>query len=176
MKRGRAELAIEALKATLLAESGKVTKYNEVRKKVFSERVNELMNRYANQQLTAAEVIAAMAEMADDIIEEAKRGEQFDPPLEEDELTFYDLIAQNESAVDVLGDGVLAQIARELVDTMRKDVRTDWTVREDVKARLRANVKRLLRKYKYPPDRAPEAVLQVMAQMEAMAPRLALRG
>lgn len=74
MKRGRAELAIEALKATLLAESGKVTKYNEVRKKVFSERVNELMNRYANQQLTAAEVIAAMAEMADDIIEEAKRG------------------------------------------------------------------------------------------------------
>ena len=176
MKRGRAELAIEALKATLLAESGKVTKYNEVRKKVFSERVNELMNRYANQQLTAAEVIAAMAEMADDIIEEAKRGEQFDPPLEEDELTFYDLIAQNESAVDVLGGGVLAQIARELVDTMRKDVRTDWTVREDVKARLRANVKRLLRKYKYPPDRAPEAVLQVMAQMEAMAPRLALRG
>ena len=105
------------------------------------------------------------------IIEEAKRGEQFDPPLEEDELTFYDLIAQNESADDVLGDGVLAQIARELVDTMRKDVRTDWTVREDVKARLRANVKRLLRKYKYPPDRAPEAVLQVMAQMEAVAPR-----
>ena len=88
-----------------------------------------------------------------------------------DELAFYDAVAQNESAVTIQGEDVLAQIARELVAVMRRDVRTDWTVRDDVRAKLRSSIKRLLVKYKYPPDKQPEAIKLVMDQMESMAPR-----
>lgn len=169
----KAQLAIEALRAELLEQSAAQTHGNEVRRKLFSERINDLMTRYTNAQLTAAEVIAELVEMAKDVVAEADRGKRFDPPLESDELAFYDAVTQNESAVDVMGDDVLAQIARDLVSTMRRDTRTDWTVREDVKAKLRANIKRLLRKYGYPPDQQPEAIVHVMEQMEAMAPRYA---
>ena len=95
------------------------------------------------------------------------------PPLATDELAFYDVVSQNPSAVDVMGDDTLAQIARELVATMRRDIRTDWTVRDDVKAKLRSSIKRLLRKYKYPPDQQSEAIVNVMHQMESLAPRYA---
>ena len=83
------------------------------------------------------------------------------------------MVSQNPSAVDVMGDDTLAQIARELVATMRRDIRTDWTVRDDVKAKLRSSIKRLLRKYKYPPDQQSEAIVNVMHQMESLAPRYA---
>ena len=101
------------------------------------------------------------------------RSGQFTPPLDDDELAYYDAVATNESAVDVMGEGVLADIARELVAVMRRDIRTDWTVREDVRAKLRTSIKRLLVKYGYPPDEQPAAVKLVMDQMEAMAPRFA---
>lgn len=109
--------------------------------------------------------------MAKDVAAEASRGDHFSPPLSHDELAFYDAVASNESAVAVQGEGVLAHIARELVAVMRRDVRTDWTVRDDVRAKLRSSIKRLLVKYKYPPDKQPEAVKLVMDQMESMAPR-----
>ena len=169
----KVQLAIEALRASLLEQSAASTRGNEVRSKLFSERINELMARYTNQQLTAAEVIAELIEMAKEVVAEADRGRRFDPPLESDELAFYDVVTQNESALDVMGDDVLAQIARDLVATMRRDTRTDWTVREDVKAKLRASIKRLLRKHGYPPDQQSDAIVQVMSQMEAMAPRYA---
>lgn len=169
----KAQLAIEALKASLLEESTRVTQGNEVRRKLFSERIKDLMTRYTNQQLTAAEVIAKLVEMAREVVAESDRGKQFEPPLKSDELAFYDVVSQNESAVDVMGDDVLAQIARDLVATMRRDTRTDWTVREDVKAKLRASTKRLLRKYGYPPDQQPAAIVEVLHQMEALAPRYA---
>ena len=104
---------------------------------------------------------------------EGKRGQQFTPPLNSDELAFYDAVAQNESAVEVQGEGVLADIARELVSVMRRDVRTDWTVRDDVRAKLRSSIKRLLVRFGYPPDKQPEAIKLVMEQMESMAPRFA---
>ncbi|WP_164996644.1 type I restriction enzyme endonuclease domain-containing protein [Actinomyces minihominis] len=172
----KAQMAIDALRALLLSEMSATARHNTVRREQFSSQVNELMIRYTNQQLTAAQVIAALVEMAGDVRAEAGRGQTFDPPLGIDELAFYDLIAQNQSAVDVMGSDVLAQIARELVETMRRDVRTDWTVRADVKAKLRRNIKRLLRKCKYPPDQQGDAVREVVAQMEAMAPRLASEG
>ena len=175
-KPSKAHLAIEALKAELLEKSAAVTQGNEVRRRLFSERVNELMTRYTNQQLTAAEVIAELVELAHEVRAETERGNRFDPPLESYELAFYDVVALNDSAVDVLGDDILAKIARAIVETMRRDIRTDWTVREDVKAKLRASVKRTLRRYGYPPDQQPEAIQQVMAQMEALAPRFAERG
>lgn len=167
------QLAIEALRAALIDESLTVSHGNLVRQRAFSERIAEIMFRYTNQQLTSAEVIAELVELAKDVAAEASRGETFTPPLSNDELAFYDAVAANESAVEVQGDDVLAQIARELVSIMRRDVRTDWTVRDDVRAKLRSSIKRLLVKYKYPPDQQPGAIGLVMDQMEAMAPRYA---
>jgi type I restriction enzyme R subunit len=172
-KPSKAHLAIEALKASLLQQARESTRGNDVRSQLFSERIKDLMAKYTNQQLTAAEVIARLVELAEEVVAEADRGKHFTPPLATDELAFYDVVAQNPSAVDVMGDDVLAQIARDLVATMRRDTRVDWTVREDVKAKLRASIKRLLRKYGYPPDQQPAAIVAVMNQMESLAPRYA---
>jgi type I restriction enzyme R subunit len=170
-------LAIEALRKLVAEESAKVTRNNVVRQRAFSERVNELMMKYTNQQLTSAQVIAELVAMAKEISAEGSRGARFTPPLDDDQLAFYDAVAQNESAVSEQGEGVLAQIARDLVAVMQRDVRTDWTVREDVRARLRSSIKRLLVKHGYPPDKQPAAIKLVMEQMESMAPRYAqMRG
>lgn len=165
------QLAIEALRKLVAEESAKNTQHNTIRQRAFSDRITELMNRYTNQQLTSAEVIAELVEMAKEALAEADRGKQFSPPLDYAELTFYDAITQNESAVELQGEGVLAEIARQLVAVMRRDVRTDWTVREDVRAKLRSSVKRLLVLNGYPPDETPEAIKLVIEQMESMALR-----
>ncbi|MEW1975381.1 type I restriction endonuclease subunit R [Microbacterium profundi] len=170
------QLAIEALRAALIDESLAVSRGNLVRQRAFSERIAEIMFRYTNQQLTSAEVIAELVELAKEVAAEASRGQHFTPALSNDELAFYDAVATNESAVDVHGEDTLAKIARELVAVMRRDVRTDWTVRDDVRAKLRSSIKRLLVKYKYPPDKQPAAIGLVMDQMEAMAPRYAAEG
>jgi type I restriction enzyme R subunit len=165
------QLAIEALRKLLTEESVRTTRNNLVRQRAFSERITELMNKYTNQQLTSAEVIAELVALAREVAAEANRGNTFVPPLNHDELAFYDAVAQNESAVEVQGEGVLAAIARELVEVMRRDVRTDWTVRDDVRAKLRSSIKRLLVKYGYPPDKQLGAIKLVMEQMESMAQR-----
>ena len=111
--------------------------------------------------------------MANEVAAEGNRGSRFAPPLSTDELAFYDAVAQNQSALEHQGEDVLAQIARELVGVMQRDIKTDWTVRDDVRAKLRSSIKRLLVKYKYPPDKQPEAIKLVIEQMEAIAPRYA---
>jgi type I restriction enzyme R subunit len=138
-----------------------------------AKRIAELMRRYTNGQLTSAEVIAELIQMAKEVAAEGNRGAHFTPPLSNDELAFYDAAATNESAVELQGEDVLAQIARELVGVMQRDTKTDWIVRDDVRAKLRSSIKRLLVKYKYPPDKQPEAIKLVIEQMEAMAPRCA---
>ena len=153
-----------------------MSRNNLVRQRAFSERLTELMHRYTNQQLTSAEVIAALIDLAKEIAAEGDRGARFEPPLESDELALYDAVAQNESAVEVMGDEVLAAIARELLAVMRRDIKTDWTVRDDVRAKLRSSIKRLLVLNHYPPDQQPEAIRLVIEQMEAMAPRYASRA
>lgn len=117
-------LAIEALRKLLNEASTKTTRNNVLRQRAFSERRTELMNKYTNQQLTSAEVIAELIDMAKEVAAEKSRGARFSPPLNPDELTFYDAVAQNESAVAEQGEDVLAKIARELVTVMRRDVRT----------------------------------------------------
>jgi type I restriction enzyme, R subunit len=166
-------LAIEALRAVLTEESAAATKHNLVRQRAFSERIADLMRRYTNQQLTSAEVIAELIKMAKEVAAEGNRGAHFSPPLSHDELAFYDAVAQNESAVELQGEDVLAQIARELVGVMQRDTKTDWTVRDDVRAKLRSSIKRLLVKYKYPPDKQPLAIKLVIEQMEDLAPQYA---
>lgn len=167
------QLALEALRKLVAEESALATRNNIVRQRAFSERITELMRKYTNQQLTSAEVIAELIELAKEVAAEGNRGARFTPPLNSDELAFYDAVAQNESAVEVQGEGVLAEIARQLVQVMRRDVRTDWTVREDVRAKLRTSIKRLLVKNGYPPDKQPGAIKLVMEQMETMAGRYA---
>lgn len=163
-------LAIEALRAVITEEASRSTRGNVVRQRAFSERIAELMRRYTNQQLTSAEVIAELIALAREVAAEGNRGQHFTPPLSHDELAFYDAVAQNESAVEVQGEDVLAQIARELVGVMQRDTKTDWTVRDDVRAKLRSSIKRLLVKYKYPPDKQLAAIKLVIEQMEALAP------
>ena len=172
-KAPNSQLAIEALRAELLSETRAVTRGNKVRQQAFSLRISEIMQRYTNQQLTAAEVIAALFDVGREVSTEAARGAQFDPPLTQDELAFYDAVAQNESARELQGDAVLAQIARELVKIMRRDIRTDWSVRAEVQSRVRAEIKRLLVKFRYPPDRRDDAIEAVMDQAEEVAPRFA---
>ncbi len=110
--------------------------------------------------------------MSKDIREDRQRGKTFTPPLGDPELALYDAVAENESARELMGDEVLAQIARELVAVMRRDIKTDWTVRDDVRAKLRSSIKRLLVKYRYPPDQQPEAIRLVIEQMESLAPAI----
>ena len=117
-------LAIEALSKLLNEESTKATRNNVLRQRAFSERRTELMNQYTNQHLTSTEAIAKLIDMAKELAAEKSRGARFSPPLNPDELAFYDAVAQNESAVAEQGEDVLAKIARELVTVMRRDVRT----------------------------------------------------
>ncbi|WP_298807666.1 type I restriction endonuclease subunit R [uncultured Gordonia sp.] len=166
-------LAIEALRATLTEESRRATRNSLVRQREFSDRITELMRRYTNQQITSAEVIAELIAMAHDIAAEGNRGQSFNPPLSDDELAFFDAVAANRSAVELQGNDVLADIARELVRIMQRDTKYDWTVRDDVRAKLRSSVKRVLVKFKYPPDKQPEAIRIVIEQMEALAPAYA---
>ncbi len=163
------QLAIEALRSALLIEAVRVSGRNLVRQQAFSDRVAELLNRYTNGQLTSAEVLLELYQTALDLSVEAKRGEQFEPPLGLDELAVYDAIASNASAVEVLGQPVLGEIARELIELLRRDAKTDWTVRDDVRAAIRAKIKRLLRKFRYPPDKSEAAVALVVQQMEALS-------
>jgi type I restriction enzyme R subunit len=161
------------LRATLTEESRRATRNSLVRQREFSDRITELMRRYTNQQITSAEVIAELIAMAHDIAAEGNRGQSFNPPLSDDELAFFDAVAANRSAVELQGNDVLADIARELVRIMQRDTKYDWTVRDDVRAKLRSSVKRVLVKFKYPPDKQPEAIRIVIEQMEALAPAYA---
>lgn len=140
-------LAIEALRALLMEEAEKATRHNLVRQRAFSERITEVMRKYTNQQLTSAEVIAELIEMAEEVAAEGNRGQHFTPPLSTDELAFDDAVSTNDSAVELQGEDVLAQIARDLISIMQRDVKTDWTVRDDVRAKLRSSIKRLLVKF-----------------------------
>ncbi|MCU1680908.1 MAG: type site-specific deoxyribonuclease, HsdR family [Amycolatopsis sp.] len=146
-----------------------VTRHNIVRQQSFSDRLIELMNKYTNQNLTAAQVIAEIVAMAKEVSADSRRGEQFSPSLDHDEMAFYDAVAQNESAVDDMGSGKLADIARDLVRSLRRDVTTDWVSHDDVRAKLRSTIKRLLAVHGYPPDAEPTATQLVLTQMETFA-------
>ena len=162
-------LTIEALRRVIEQEMRKVTKHNVVKQASFSQRLADLMRRYTNQNLSSAEVIALLVEMAKEVSADAKRGSGFAPPLDSAELAFYDAVAQNESAVTEMGTNVLADIARDLVRTLRRDVTTDWVSRDDVRAKIRSTIKRLLAKHGYPPDAREDATALVLRQMETFA-------
>lgn len=122
--------------------------------------------RYQNRSIEAAQVIAELIELAKEIRQAQCRGE--DLGLTEDELAFYDALGVNDSAVLELGYLTLKAIARDLVQAIRNNVTIDWTMKEGVRAKLRITVKRLLKKYGYPPDKQEKATLTVLQQAETL--------
>ncbi|HXG20699.1 MAG TPA: type I restriction endonuclease subunit R [Methylomirabilota bacterium] len=159
-------LAIETLRKLLSDEIKSRARKNVVQSKLFSEKLEEAIRKYQNRSLQAAEVIQELIELAREMREAHRRGEKLG--LSEEELAFYDALETNDSAVQVLGDETLKKIALELLDTVRKNTTIDWTVKESVRAKMRAMVKRILRKYGYPPDKQEKATQTVLEQAELL--------
>ncbi|MCY0856027.1 type I restriction endonuclease subunit R [Cupriavidus sp. D39] len=160
-------LAVEMLERLLEGEIKSRFGGNVVQEKKFSELLSNVITRYQNRSIETAQVIEELIEMAKKFREAANRGEALG--LSEDELRFYDALANNETSVRLLGDETLKKIAHELTENLRANVSVDWAVRESVRAKLRLMVKRILRKYKYPPDQQEEAVQTVLQQAEKLS-------
>lgn len=143
------------------------SKFNLIQSKKLSEMFENSIRKYQNNLLTAAEIINELISIAKEVRQADKRGEQLD--LSTEELAFYDALEVNDSAVKVLGDETLREIARILVERVRSNTTIDWTIKENVKVRLRVIVKRVLREYGYPPDKQEKAVNTVLQQAEMLA-------
>lgn len=157
-------LAIELLERLLGGEVKSRFATNAVQEKKFSEMLSAVIQRYQNRSIETAQVIEELIEMARKFREASNRGEQLG--LTDDQIKFYDALANNESAVRELQDEKLKVIAKELTDGLRRSVTIDWSTRESVRAQLRLLVKRILRKHKYPPDEAEQAIELVLRQAE----------
>lgn len=155
-------LAFEMLKKLLNDEIRVRMKKNIIQARSFRELLENTIRKYTNRNIETAQVIEELIELAKTINKEQERGKKLN--LSEDEIAFYDALGVNDSAVKILGDEVLRKIAIELTDTIRKNVSVDWTVRESVQARLRLFVKKVLKKYGYPPDKQKKATDLVLAQ------------
>ena len=160
-------LAVELLQKLLKGEIKVRGRRNVVQARSFAELLDRAVRKYQNRAIEAAQVIEELIRLAKDMRAAGARGEQLG--LSDDELAFYDALETNDSAVKVLGDDTLKMIARELVETVRKNVTIDWTIRENVRAQLRVYVKRILRKHGYPPDKQEKATQTVLEQAEVLS-------
>ena len=160
-------LAVELLQTLLKGEIAARRRKNVVQARSFVEMLERTLRRYQNRAVEAAQVIEELIQLAREMREANARGEKLG--LKEDELAFYDALETNDSAVQVLGDATLRDIARELVETVRGNVTIDWTLRENVRANLRRLVKRILRKHGYPPDKQEKATQTVLEQAEVLS-------
>ena len=160
-------LAVELLQKLLKGEVSIRRHKNVVQARSFAEMLEQTLLRYQNRAIEAAQVIEELIELARDMRQANARGEELG--LSEDELAFYDALETNDSAVQVLGDDTLRDIARQLVETVRNNVTIDWTLRENVRANLRRLVRRILRKYGYPPDKQEKATQTVLEQAEVLS-------
>jgi type I restriction enzyme, R subunit len=155
-------LAVELLQKLLKGEIKTRGRKNVVQARSFAGMLEETLRRYQNRAIEAAQVIEELIALAKEMRQAAARGEALG--LTDEEMAFYDALETNDSAVQVLGDETLRGIARELVETVRKNVTIDWTLRENVRAQLRVLVKRILRKHGYPPDKQEKATQTVLEQ------------
>jgi len=162
-------LALEALKKLLNDEIRSRSKTNVVEGKRFSERLQNAIARYHTNAVTTVEVIQEMIDMAKDL--KAAREREQESGLSPDEVAFYDALAENESAVEVLGNDELRVIAQLVLEALKKNVTVDWARRETVRARLRVIVKDILEDHGYPPDLSSEAVKNVLEQAEVLSRR-----
>jgi type I restriction enzyme R subunit len=160
-------LAVELLQKLLKGEIKARSKRNVVKARSFADLLEQAVRKYQNRAIETAQVIEELIQLAKDMRAAHARGQALN--LTEDELAFYDALEVNDSAVKVLGEPTLVQIARELVETVKRNVTIDWTVRENVRAQLRVIVKRILRKYGYPPDKQEKATQTVLEQAEVLS-------
>jgi len=160
-------LAFEALKKLLNDEIRFISRKNLVQGKSFMDMLDKTIKRYTNKSVEAAQVIEELIELARKVREEKNRGKQ--QVLNEDELAFYDALGVNDSAVQVLGNETLRKNDLELTEMIRKSVTIDWTQRDSVQAEIRLKVKKILRKYGYPPDKQEKATQTVLEQAELIA-------
>lgn len=163
-KSKRPNLQMEALKRLLASEIRAIGKRNIVKGREFSEMLSDSLLRYQNRSLDTAAIVAELVRLAQSLKEEKDRPETLG--LSEAELAFYDALADNESAKAVLKDETMKQIAHELTEIVRRDAKTDWAQKEQVRAKLRSTIKRLLLKHGYPPDKAPSATDLILSQAE----------
>ena len=159
-------LAVELLRKLLTGEIKVRSRRNLVQARSFADLLEQTVRKYQNRAIETAQVIEELIALARQMRDASARGEALG--LSEDELAFYDALETNDSAVKVLGEPTLTTIARELVTTVRSNVTIDWTIRENVRAHLRVVVKRILRKYGYPPDKQEKATRTVLEQAELL--------
>ncbi len=159
-------LAVELLRKLLNDELKTRSRKYLVQSRSFAEMLERTLQAYKNRAIETAQVIEELIRLAKDMREASRRGE--DLRLTDEELAFYDALETNDSAVKVMGDKVLCQIARELADTVRKNVTIDWTAKESARANIRRLVKRLLNKHGYPPDKQEKATQTVLKQAELL--------
>jgi type I restriction enzyme R subunit len=162
----RRNLAVELLNKLMSDEIKTRSRRNLVESRSFSEMLARTVEEYNNRTITAEEAIEKLIELAKRIKTARERGQKLG--LNQDELAFYDALETNDSAVQLMGDDVLRTIAQELVAQVRANATVDWSVRESSKARMRLTVKKLLRKYKYPPDKQARATETVLEQAELL--------
>jgi type I restriction enzyme, R subunit len=160
-------LAVELLERLPKGEIKARLKTNVVQSKKFSEMLIATLNKYHNRAIETIQVIEELVNMAKEFAAAAKHGEELG--LNQDETAFYDALADNEVSVRELGDETLRKIAVELTENLRRSTTVDWSVRETVRARLRLMVKRILRKYKYPPDLEQDAIELILEQAETLS-------
>jgi type I restriction enzyme R subunit len=159
-------LAVELLERLLHGEIKSRFKTNVTQEKKFSDMLTSVILRYQNRAIETAQVMEELIEMAKKFREAAGRGDQLG--LTDDEVKFYDALANNESAVRELRDEILKKIAQELTDNLRRNLKVDWEHRDSVRAELRLMVRRILRKYKYPPDQQDCAVELILQQVQVI--------
>ena len=164
-------LALEALRKLINGEIRSLSRVNVVQTRAFSDRLEEAIARYHTNAITTAEVLQELIELAKDIRAAHERGEE--EGLSQEEISFYDALAQNESAVEVMGNDQLRVIAQELLNSLKSNASVDWQHRESARARMRVLVKRILRKHGYPPDLQDAAVQTVLQQAEVLSARWA---
>ena len=160
-------LALEALRKLINGELRSRSRVNVVQTRDFSRRLEEAIARYHGNAITTAEVLQELIGLARDIRAAHKRGEE--EGLSQEEIAFYDALAQNESAVEVMGNDHLRVIAHELLNSLKSNASVDWQHRASARARMRVLVKRILRKHGYPPDLQDAAVQTVLQQAEALS-------
>jgi type I restriction enzyme R subunit len=155
-------LAVELLQKLLAGEIRTRSRHNIVQARSFTELLEQSLRKYRNRAIETAQVIEELIALAEQMRAANARGEELG--FSEEELAFYDALETNDSAVKVLGEPTLKTIARELVTAVRKNVTIDWTLRENVRAQMRVLVRRILRKYGYPPDKQEKATHTVLEQ------------
>ena len=164
-------LWVSAMERYLASEIKAKSGANLTLQKDFEQRLKEALNQYHNHNLSVVEILDELFKMSQDFQERLALGEKLG--LKKEELAFYEALAQNQSARELMGDEVLSKLAKEITDTLRRSVTIDWQYKEGVRARMRILVKRALQRYKYPPDKQEEAVSYVIKQAEEIAEELA---